>query len=55
MYEQQLKFVDFVASRSLSRIEQWAETLSCPIMDIDGTKSISENIKMIIDQYLSIK
>jgi len=54
MYEQQLKFVDFVASRSLSRIEQWAETLVCPVIYVDGTKSISENTEWIVEQYLSI-
>lgn len=54
MYEQQLKFVDFVASRSLSRIEKWAETLVCPIIYVDGTKSISENTEWIVEQYLLI-
>ena len=51
LYEQQLKFVDFVASRSLSGIEQWAATLVCPVIYVDGTKSISENIEWIIEQY----
>lgn len=54
MYEQQLKFVDFVASRSLSRIEKWAETLVCPIIYVDGTKSISKNTEWVIEQYLPI-
>ena len=36
MYEQQLRFHDFVASRPLSRIEEWAETLTCPVIRIDG-------------------
>lgn len=36
MYEQNLKFVDFVASRSLTGIEQWAETLACPVIQIDS-------------------
>jgi adenylate kinase family enzyme len=36
MYEQHLKFVDFVASRSLLRIEQWADSLSCPVISVDG-------------------
>jgi len=54
MYEQHLKFVDFVASRSLSRIEQWAETLVCPLIHVDGTKPISENIECIAEQYLPI-
>jgi len=38
MYEQHLKFVDFVASRSLSEIEQWGETLECPVIRIDGAE-----------------
>lgn len=51
MYEQHLKFIDFVASRSLSKIEHWSETLACPLLRIDGTKSISENIDLIVEQY----
>ncbi|HWR60880.1 MAG TPA: hypothetical protein VN580_04675, partial [Clostridia bacterium] len=54
MYEQHLKFVDFVASRSLSRIEQWAETLVCPVIHVDGTKSVSENAEMVVEKYLPI-
>ena len=37
MYEQEQKFFDFVASRPLTNIDQWAETLACPIIHIDGT------------------
>ena len=51
MVEQHLKFVDFVSSRSLSRIAQWAETLVCPVIHIDGTKSISENTDMVAKKY----
>lgn len=54
MYEQNLNFIDFVTSRSLSKIEQWAETLICPVIHIDGTKSISRNTKLIIEKYLSV-
>lgn len=54
MYEQHLKFIDFVASRSLSRIEQWAETLVCPVIYVDGTQSISENTEWIVEQYSPI-
>lgn len=36
MYEQEQKFFDFVASRPLEKIEQWAETLACPVIRIDG-------------------
>ncbi len=48
MYEQHVKFVDFVATRPLAKIEQWAETLVCPLLCIDGTKAIAENVESII-------
>ena len=54
MYEQHLKFVDFVASRSLSIIEQWAETLVCPVIHVDGTKSISENTQIVVEKYVRL-
>lgn len=54
MYEQHLEFIDFVTSRTLSKIERWAETLACPVLRIDGTKSISENTQWIVNQYLLI-
>lgn len=55
MYEQHIKFVDFVASRSISRIEQWATELSCPVLRVDGTKDISQNAKLIVNKYLEIQ
>lgn len=51
MYVQHMQFVDFVATRSLTRIEQWAETLECPILQIDGTRNILENINFVVEQY----
>jgi Adenylate kinase and related kinases len=36
MYEQTAKFIDFVSSCALSKIDWWAETLTCPIMHVDG-------------------
>ncbi|GHU37432.1 hypothetical protein FACS1894105_09540 [Clostridia bacterium] len=38
MYEQESRFFDFVATRSLTPIEQWAETLACPVIRVDGTQ-----------------
>lgn len=51
MYEQNKRFIDFVASRSLKHIEQWAETLACPIIRIDGTKDWHANAANIAEQY----
>jgi adenylate kinase family enzyme len=38
MYEARKNFLAFAASRNLSRIDQWAETLTCPVIRIDGTE-----------------
>ena len=54
MYEQRLKFHDFVASRPLSRIEQWAETLTCPVIHIDGTKDWRVNAAEITEHFKEI-
>lgn len=51
MYEQQKQFVDFVATRSLSKIEQWVRTLTCPIIHIDGTMDYKANAALISDFY----
>jgi len=38
MHEQTCKFMDFAANRDLEKIEQWAHTLACPMIRVDGTK-----------------
>ena len=50
MYEQQLSFREWAATRDLSRIDHWAETLACPVIYIDGTKDIAENVDCIVEQ-----
>ncbi|OMF89492.1 AAA family ATPase [Paenibacillus sp. FSL R7-0337] len=55
MYEQHLKFTDFVASRSLSRIEQWAETLTCPVIHIDGAIDWHTNATNIAKRFYEIE
>lgn len=54
MYEQHLKFANFVASRSLSRIEQWAETLVCPVIRIDGTNDWRTNAASIAERFYAV-
>ena len=51
MYEQELKFFDFVANRSLTPIDQWAETLTCPVICIDGTEDWSVSAEKVAKQY----
>lgn len=51
MYEQEQGFLEFVRTRNISIIDEWAKTLACPILYLDGTKVISKNIQLIIDSY----
>jgi thymidylate kinase len=51
MYEQERRFLEFVKTRNLSIIDEWSKTLACPILHLDGTKKISENIQLIIEKY----
>jgi adenylate kinase family enzyme len=55
MYEQEQGFLEFVRTRNLSIIDEWAKTLTCPILHLDGTKAILENIQLIIERYNRIK
>lgn len=51
MYEQEQEFLELVRTRNLSIIDGWVKTLACPILHLDGTKAISENIQLIIERY----
>jgi hypothetical protein len=55
MYEKEQGFLEFVKTRDLSAIDEWAKTLTCPILHLDGTKAIPENIQLIIERYSRIK
>lgn len=55
MYEQQKGFEEFVTTRPLSKIEQWTETLTCPVIRIDGTVDWRENAKMIAEKWRAAK
>ena len=51
MYEQQLEFLNFVASRSVSPIEQWKETLTCPVVCVDGLEDYKKTAVSIARLY----
>ena len=39
-------------SYSLERHQRWARELACPVLHIDGTRAVDENVEMIVAQYL---
>ena len=49
LYEQEENFFHFVESRDESIVEEWAKSLKCPVIRIDGTMPIDENVKLIIE------
>lgn len=53
LYEQEERFFDLVKSRSENTVEKWIQSLNCPIIRIDGTKPIEENINLVIKQIQS--
>ena len=54
MYDSQLAFHKFVRNRSYEHMEQWAKTLICPIVWVDGTKPISHSLHKLCDDIKSI-
>lgn len=50
LYEKEERFFQLVSKRSEDSVEKWARSLSCPVIRIDGTKPVEENINFIIEE-----
>lgn len=50
LYEREKSFFEMVSSRTERDVEEWVRSISCPIIQIDGTRPIEENINLIIGQ-----
>lgn len=48
MYEQQKEFREIIGNRSMESVEESANKLRCKKIRLDGTKSIDENIEIVI-------
>lgn len=51
MYHQQNQFMGFAATRPLSKIDEWAETLTCPILHVDSTEDWRTNAARIAEYF----
>ncbi len=49
LYKREESFFEFVRSRSEDTVEKWIETVKIPVIRVDGTKPIEENIGIIIE------
>lgn len=47
LYETEEAFFAYVGSRAENTVEEWLKTLHCPILRVDGTKPIEENVRCI--------
>ena len=50
LYEKEEAFFDMAASRTESYVENWLQTLNCPIIRVDGTKPVADNVRLIVEQ-----
>ena len=50
LYEQEEAFFNLVNARPEHYVEEWVQSLHCPIIRIDGTKPIEENVIFIMEQ-----
>lgn len=50
LYQAEEHFFELVESRTEAYYENWVQSLQCPIIRVDGTKSIEENVQFIIKQ-----
>ena len=48
LYESEEAFFKFVEERPEDHVENWLETLKCPVIRVDGTKPVEENIAFIM-------
>ena len=48
LYNQEEIFFQMATSRRDEYVDNWLQTVKCPIIRVDGTKPIDENVKHII-------
>ena len=55
LYEREEAFFEMAASRTEQYVEDWLESLHCPVIRVDGTKPIEENVALIVKQLNHIR
>lgn len=53
LYQQEEAFFQLAASRQEDEVESWVRTLPCPVIRVDGTKPVAENVEFIIKEISS--
>ena len=55
LYESEESFFKMAGSRNEDYVEKWIQNLKCPVIRIDGTKNIEENVDLIIKHIKNIQ
>ena len=50
LHEREEAFFDLVQSRTEDMVETWLRTLSCPVLRVDGTRTVEENVRLIVER-----
>lgn len=50
LHDREEHFFALAAARAENSVEEWARSLSCPIIRVDGTRPVEENINFIIKE-----
>lgn len=50
LHDREEQFFDFVKARAENTVEEWISSLTCPVIPVDGTRPIEENVTFIINQ-----
>ena len=51
LFQQEEDFFAFTAQREDSEVEAWLATLRCPVVEVDGTLPIQENVERLAGRF----
>lgn len=54
LHEHEEKFFHFVESRAENTVKEWGQSLRFPVIRVDGTRPIEENLALIITRIQSL-
>lgn len=43
-------FLEAVAAKAEDSVDEWVKTLDCPVLRVDGTRPVGENVAFIAGQ-----
>ena len=55
LYEKEEQWFKLVESRPETYAEEWLKSMECPVIRVDGTKPVEENIDYILGQIKELK